>query len=137
MTLIKKILGLAVLAGFASMAHAVTATVPTSYNGLTWTFTSTAPGQTDCTQLVLDATGDLTNGFGIGLHGFLNCTSGSFAVSGTAYFTVSGQLNMTMHVGAGTIVVCNGLSGATLSGPCTIFNANGLGLGTGSIAIIR
>jgi hypothetical protein len=137
MTFTKKILGLAVLAGFASMAHAVTATVPTSFNGLTWTFASNVSGQTDCTQLVLDATGDLNQGFGLGLHGFLNCTSGSYAVSGTAYFTVTGQLNMTMHVGAGTIAVCNALPSATLSGPCSIFNGSGATLGAGSIAIVR
>lgn len=137
MTAIKKILVLAALAVHAIGAQAFTVSVPSSFNGLTWGFSSNVAGQGDCSQLVLDATGDLSLGFGLGMHGFLNCTSGSFAVSGTAYFTVNGNMNMTLHTGAGVIVVCNSLPASTLSGSCSAFNGIGTFLGTGSISFIQ
>ena len=134
---IKKILVLAAIALHAMSAQALTVSVPSAFNGLTWAFTSNVSGQSDCTQLVLDATGDLNQGFGLGLHGFLNCASGSFAVSGTAYFTTGGSLNMTMNVGVGVVTVCNGLPSSTLSGACTSFNGVGAQLGTGSISFVQ
>jgi hypothetical protein len=137
MTATLKTLVLAALAACAIGAHAVTFTVPTVFNGVTWTYSSNVSGQGDCNQLVLDATGDMNQGFGLGLHGFLNCTNGSYAVSGTAYFSTSRNLNMTFQTGVGILLVCNGLPLSTLSGPCLAYNGNGVQLGTGAISLLQ
>ena len=108
----------------------------TSFNGLTWGFSSSVGGLGSCSRLVLDAIGDFPASSALGMHGFLDCEGGAFAVSGTSYFGATGTFNMTVAVGAGFILQCNSLPGATLSGACEFFNGNSAPLGSAAIAFL-
>jgi hypothetical protein len=132
--MLKKLFVLAVFMTQFATAHAFTVGTPTAFNGLTWFFTSGVTDINSCTQLVLDATGDLGQGNALGMHGFLNCSNGAYAVDGTAYFGVNGTLNMTLQIGAGVIAACNNLG--AFSGACTMYNGIGTIVGSASISFL-
>lgn len=131
--MLKKLIVLAAFITQLATAHAFTVSTPTAFNGLTWLFSSNVSGTTTCTQLVLDATGDLAQGNALAMHGFLNCSTGAYAVNGTAYFGINGTFNMTLQIGAGVIAACNNLQG--FSGACTMYNGVGTAIGSAVITI--
>jgi hypothetical protein len=133
MSAFAKSISLAFLAVQLCAAHAVTLSTPTSFNGLTWNFASGAAGFSTCSQIVVDATGDLYQGHALGIHGYLNCSNGAYGLSGTAYIATNGTLNMTIAVGASTTVACVNLPGTSFSGTCTLYNGIGTVTGTATV----
>ncbi|MDB5871981.1 MAG: hypothetical protein JWQ07_1423 [Ramlibacter sp.] len=122
---------------FASAAlHAQVSTY--TYSGLTWGFSSTTAGLTACTQLVLDATGDVFGSDNFTVYGQLYCPSlgGSYASSGNAYFDSIGGFHMTTTIGVTYQLVCDNLSGSTYSGSCPIYNNLGTQVGSAVISFL-
>ncbi len=110
-----------------------------TYSGLTWAFsTANTPGLTSCSDLVLDATGDFADGSSYAMHGQLYCPSlgGSYASSGVAYFDSSGGFHMTVSLSVSYQMVCDNLSGQTMSGSCPVYNNLGASVGTVFISLL-
>ncbi|MBG9387939.1 hypothetical protein [Caenimonas aquaedulcis] len=109
-----------------------------TYSGLTWSFSTTAAGISQCSTLILDATGDVYNSDSYVVHGQLACPAlgGNYASSGTAYFDSVGKFHMTTSLSVTYQMVCDNLSGATLSGSCPIYNNLGAQVGTAFISFL-
>ena len=138
MRALKKIgIALAVLA-LSTLGHAQTLSSTYTYSNLTWSFSTGQSGFSGCTQLFVDATGDVYNSDSFAAYGQLFCPGlgGSFASSGTAYFDASNNFNMTLSLGPAFQLVCTSLSGFSLSGACTIFNNSGTTTGTANISFL-
>lgn len=135
MRAIKKFAVLALFTlGSALQAQTLSSTY--TYSNLNWTFSTGQSGFTGCTNLFVDATGDIYNSDSFSAYGQLYCPGlgGSYASFGTAYFDASNNFNMTVTLGPAYQLVCTNLSGATLSGSCTIYNNNGTSTGTAFIS---
>jgi hypothetical protein len=132
-----KRLAIALMAALLASAavHAQTLSNAYTYSGLTWAFSSGTTGLTACSELVLDATGDVYNSDNFATYGQLYCPSlgGSYASSGNAYFDSFNNFHMTVSLGVTYQMVCDNLSGATLSGSCPIYNNIGAQVGTAFI----
>jgi len=134
---IKKIAALAVLA-LSGLAQGQTLSSTFTYSNLTWSFSTSQSGFTGCTQLFVDATGDIYNSDSFSAYGQLFCPGlgGSYASYGTAYFDASNNFNMTLTLGPSFQLVCTNLNGGSLSGTCTIFNNTGSSTGTANISFL-
>jgi len=113
----------------ASMAYGVG--YPDTYSDLLWRVSSNVPGLSGCTELQVDATGDLNKSSKLSIYGALNCPQqqgGSYGVVGGAYFGSDGSFNMTLIVGSSTTLECTRLS-SSLSGSCVYYNTSGATLG--------
>jgi hypothetical protein len=126
----------AVLCASASL-HAQPAPAYT-YSGIAWAFSTTTPGISSCGTLVLDATGDVNHSDSFAVYGTLNCPSlgGNYASSGTAYFDSQNLFHMTTSLSVSYQMVCDNLSGASLSGSCPIYNNVGTLVGTAFISFL-
>jgi len=113
----------------ASMAYRIGA--PDTYSDLLWRVSSNVAGLSGCTELQVDATGDLVNSSKLSVYGALNCPlqqGGSYGVVGGAYFGGDGSFNMTLIVGSSTTLECTRLPGS-LSGSCVYYDTSGSTLG--------
>ena len=114
----------------AAQAYRVGA--PDTYSDVLWRVSSNVPGLSGCTELQVDATGDLSNSSKLSIYGALNCPlqqGGSYGVVGSAYFAGDGSFNMTLIVGSSTALECTRLPG-TLSGTCSYRDTLGNFLGS-------
>ena len=134
MRLLNKLAVLAVALLSASGSSAQTLGYTSTYGGLTWTVTTNMVDFTNCNQLFVDATGDVSNSSDYVIYGTLNCSDGSYFSSGNAYFGTSGSFNMSVSVGVAFKLVCVGLNGATLSGSCGIYDNLGTQTGTAFVS---
>lgn len=136
--LTKLLIALAAAASTAAVpAQSLVAT--STYAGLLWSFSASAnSGFSGCTQLQVDATGAVGRSDNYAMYGQLYCPSlgGTYAVDGSAYFNSAGQFNITLDFGVAYKLVCNNLSGATLSGNCLVYNSAGTQTGTASISFL-
>jgi len=119
----KKIHGFAVsllaLVGLLpSVGQAVGVASTNTYTDVVWSVSTTVPQLANCTELRVDATGDLNNGTRLSVYGAQNCfaPSGSYPMSGVAYFTERGQFNMNLLLSSGAVLQCFNWTG--LSGTC-------------------
>jgi hypothetical protein len=102
---------------------------PTStFSGLTWAVASSASYVATCSRLVLDASGDFAYGSAFAMSGFLNCSGGSYSVSGSAYWTTAGTLNMTANVGVNRVLFCQ--FNTQMASACLFYEANANSAGT-------
>ena len=109
--------------------------VPDTYSDLLWRVTTNVPGLIGCTELQLDATGDLRNSSKLSMYGALNCplqAGGSYGVVGGGYFGADGSFNMTLIVGSATSLECVRLPGS-LSGLCGYYDTQGNFLGSSTL----
>lgn len=123
----------ALLLAIPAAAQAQRVGTPDTYSDLLWGVSSSVSGLSGCTELQLDATGDLTNSTKLSLYGALNCPfqqGGSYGVVGSGYFGSDGSFNMTLIVGSGLALECVRLSGSSLSGTCTYLELAGPTLGS-------
>lgn len=119
---------LAVLAlGASFAASAFTYGTTQTYGGLTWSVSTEAGNLAPCTQLLLNANGDLANTSALAVYGTYNCPAlnGGYAASGVAYFGTDGTFNMTVNFGTGWQLGCVRISSATLTGQCAIYDSTG------------
>ena len=109
-----------------------------TYAGLTWGFSSSAAGLPACSQLVLDATGDPAHSDNYITYGQVVCPAlgGNYASSGNAYFDSSGAFHMKIGIGVTYQMVCDNLSGVSLSGTCPIYDNNGVQAGSAFISFL-
>lgn len=126
-------LSLAALGASAQSIHN-TYTIPS----LAWGFSTTHPVFSQCGTLSLDATGDIYNSDFFSMYGRLSCPAlgGNYATVGSAYFDAANTFNMTMTLSVTHKMVCNNLSGSTLSGQCPIFDNLGNQTGTAFINLL-
>jgi hypothetical protein len=122
--------GLVAAAGSASAAGVGT---PSTYSNLVWSASFNAAGLTTCTQLVIDATGDLTRSDALVLYGALNCTNGVYGVTGSVFTASDATLHVTLLVG-GYTVSCPRIAG--YAGNCTVYDADWVSRGTGQIRLL-
>jgi hypothetical protein len=109
-----------------------------TYAGLTWAVSTNAPGLENCTQLLLDATGDISQSNQYAAYGQLSCPAlaGSYASHGAAYFDGSGLFHMTVTFGTTYQLVCDYLNGSSLSGSCPVYNNIGTQVGTAVVTFL-
>ncbi len=123
----------AVLGLAAPAASAANLGSTTTYSNLVWSASFTAPGLTGCTQLVIDATGDLVRSDALVLYGALNCNNGVYGVTGSVFTASDNTLHMTMMV-AGYTVSCPRIAG--YAGNCTVYDADWVSRGSGVIQLL-
>jgi hypothetical protein len=113
-----------------SPVHAYTYGTPTTYGGLTWTISlnSYVAGLSGCSQIYLDATGDLQHSSSMVMYGAWNCpaTGGGYPMVGTAYFGINGTFNTTLNFSNGWQLSCLNINPATLSGQCQVYDGTGV-----------
>jgi hypothetical protein len=122
----------------AALAQAQTLGTTSTYSGLTWSVSTDAAGLGGCTRLLVDATGDVSHSDNFAVYGQLYCPSagGGYASSGAAYFDSFNSFHMTVSLGVTYQLVCDNLSGATLSGSCPVYNNAGTQVGTAFITFL-
>lgn len=106
---------------------------PKTYSKLIWQMSTTAPGFTSCTQIYMDATGDLDNSENLILAGGMNCGSFGYAVVGAAYLGRDGTLNFTVYHG-GYSTDCSRL--VNFAGTCFTYDGAGVRRGSGTIRLL-
>jgi hypothetical protein len=129
----------------ALLAVAAAASVPaqtlgstSTYAGLTWDVSNTGPGIESCTRLILDASGDISQSNQYSVYGQFYCPSqgSGYASSGAAYFDSTGAFHMSVNLGVTYKMVCDYLSGSSLSGACPIYNYNGQQVGSATVTFL-
>jgi hypothetical protein len=123
----------AAIGGAASGASAAGIGTPMTYSNLVWSTSFTASGLTTCSQLVIDATGDLARSDALVLYGALNCSNGVYGVTGSVFTASDNTLHITMMVG-GYTVSCPRIAG--YAGNCTVYDADWVSRGTGVIQLL-
>ena len=132
---LKSFCALALVAAVPTGAMAYRVGVPDTYSDLLWRVSSNVPGLAGCTELQLDATGDLRNSSKLSMYGALNCplqSGGSYGVVGGGYFGSDGSFNMTLIVGSATSLECVRLP-SSLTGTCGYYDTRGAFLGSAFI----
>jgi hypothetical protein len=127
-------LAIAAAAGVSAQTLGNTST----YSGLTWDVSTNAPGVESCTRLLLDATGDISQSNQYSAYGQLYCPAlnGGYASSGAAYFDSAGTFHMSVNLGITYEMVCDYLSGSSLSGSCPVYNHDGVQVGTAAVTFL-
>jgi hypothetical protein len=123
----------AAASGAASGASAAAVGTPTTYSNLIWSTSFTASGLNTCSQLVIDATGDLTRSDALVLYGALNCNNVVYGVTGSVFTASDNTLHITMMVG-GYTVSCPRIAG--YAGNCTVYDSDWVSRGTGVIQLL-
>ncbi|HSI49804.1 MAG TPA: hypothetical protein VLA61_16150 [Ideonella sp.] len=140
MKMIKKWVACAAVLAFTAVSSTAVAQVTNTYTyaGLAWGFSSGHPGFSTCSTLFLDATGDVYNSDNYSIYGQLYCPSlnGSYASVGNAYFDSFNGFHMTIRLSVTHNLVCDNLSGNTLSGSCPIYDNLGVQTGTAFINLL-
>lgn len=124
----------AVLAAVPTAATAYRVGATDTYSDLLWGVSTSVAGLSGCTELQIDATGDLTNSSKLSIYGALNCPfqqGGSYGIVGSAYFGADGSFNMTLIVGSNTALECIRWPG--LSGSCDVLDTAGNLLGRAAL----
>lgn len=132
MSRLSSTLALLLAACSAGAASAATGT-PTTFSKLVWAASFNAAGLTTCSQLIIDATGDLARSDALVLYGALNCSNGVYGVTGSAFSASDGTLHITMMIG-GYTVSCPRIAG--YAGSCTVYDADWQSRGVGSIQLL-
>lgn len=124
--------------GFATALNAQTLGSTSTFAGLTWTFSSGAPGLQGCTLMVLDVTGDVGASNNYSAYGQVFCPAlgGSYASSGNAYFDSFSNFHLSVSLGVTYKLVCDNLSSATLSGSCPVYDYLGSQVGTAFVSFL-
>lgn len=122
----------AALLGTAAPAFAFGTGTPTTYSNLVWLTSFNAAGISNCSQLQIDATGDLQRSDALSLYGALNCSNGAYGVIGGLFTTSEGAFSITLQV-AGYTVVCPRVF--NYAGNCTVYDSNWVSRGTGRIEL--
>ncbi len=129
---LKMLCATATLVAIPTLASAYVVGTPDTYSDLLWRVSSNVSGLSGCTELQVDATGDLANSTKLSIYGALNCPlqqSGSYGVVGSGYFGGDGSFNMTLVVGTNTTLQCVRLP-SSLSGSCSYYDTFGNILGS-------
>ena len=106
---------------------------PQTYSKLVWAVSTSAAAFSNCTQLIIDATGDLINSNLLVLAGALNCTNGSgYAVAGALYTARDGSFSL-MFTHGGFTTFCPRI--VDFSGSCTTYDWAGTQRGTGALLL--
>lgn len=134
---IKKFLLVAALSCAATL-NAQTLGNTSTFAGLTWFMSTSTPGLQTCTDLILDATGAVGRSANYSTYGQLYCPAlgGGYASSGNAYFDSFSGFHMTVSLGVTYQLVCDNLSGATLSGSCLIYDNLGAIAGNAFVSFL-
>lgn len=134
---LKKLFLVAGLA-LATALNAQTLGNTSTFSGLLWFVSTSTPGLQGCTELILDATGDVGRSANYAMYGQVYCPSlgGSYASSGNAYFDALNGFHMTVSIGVTYQLVCDNLSGATLSGTCPIYDNVGFQAGSAFVSFL-
>jgi hypothetical protein len=131
---------LALIAALCSAAalNAQTFGNASTFAGLTWDFSSSAPGLESCTLLVLDVTGAVGASNNYSAYGQVFCPAlgGSYASSGNAYFDSFSNFHMTVSMGVTYQLVCDNLSGGSLSGSCPVYDYLGNQVGSAFVSFL-
>jgi hypothetical protein len=127
-----RLVGLACAAALHLPSSAISVGIPITYTKLVWSFSTSAPAFANCTQIVMDATGDVVTSDYLVLSGSLICGNGAFVVYGAGYFTRSGSLTLTFGHG-GYLTTCSRIIG--FSGSCNTTDGPGALRGTGFIRL--
>lgn len=128
----------ALLVAIPTAATAYRIGVTDTYSDLLWRVSSSVPGLGGCTELQVDASGDLVNSSKLSIFGALNCPfqqGGSYGVVGGAYFGADGSFNMTLIIGSSTTLECIRLPGS-LTGSCSYYDTLGNRLGSAFLTFI-
>jgi hypothetical protein len=107
-----------------------------TFNGLTWIFSTNVPGATGCTVLLLDMMGDMFAPSALAVHGGAACNNNttSYGITGTLNKLVNGLYGVTMYMGANVVYTCS-ISQATLNGSCTAYNSAGVVTGSATMTL--
>lgn len=137
MSSIKRLLLVAALLSAATL-NAQTFGNTSTFAGLTWFLSTSTPGLASCTELILDATGAVGVSSNYAAYGQVYCPSlgGSYASSGVAYFDSFNGFHMTVSIGVTYQLVCDNLSGATLSGSCLVYDNLGFEAGNAFVSFL-
>ena len=122
------------LAAFSTIACAAGVGTPTTYSQLRWSINLTAPAIAGCTELVIDATGDLYNSDILLIGGALNCGNSGYGVSGSIYTAYDGSFNLTLGVAGFQAIVCPRI--IDFAGACTVIDSSGQQRGSGYISLL-
>ena len=122
----------AVLSILTSAPYAYNIGQATTYSYLNWSVAFNAPGVTNCSRLVFDATGDLVNSDSMVIYGTMNCGTGGYGMTGNLFITADGSLSVYMTA-AGYNVYCSRVVG--WYGTCTVYDVEGVQRGTGWIQL--
>ena len=128
----------ALLAVVPTVSQAYRVGVTDTYSDLLWQVSSNVPGLSGCTELQVDASGDLINSSKLSIFGALNCPfqqGGSYGVVGGAYFGGDGSFNMTLIIGSSTTLECIRLPGS-LTGSCSYYDTLGNRLGSAFLTFL-
>lgn len=125
-------LAAAALLGASAPASAYGTGTPTTYSNLVWLTSFNAAGISNCTQLQIDATGDLQRSDALLVYGALNCSNGAYGVTGSLFTTTEGAFSITLMV-AGYTVVCPRV--LNFAGNCTVYDAGWVSRGSGRIEL--
>jgi hypothetical protein len=131
---VPKLLAALAVALAAAGAQAQTFGTTNTYSNLWWSFSpSSGSPFSGCSWLQMDATGDFTHSDQYAMYGNLQCSTGSYAVDGMAYF-VGSSFNMTVSIGPAHKLVCINLPDSTMSGSCTVYTNGGVATSTAFIS---
>jgi len=114
---------------FVGHASAVGVGVGTVYSDLTWSVQNQITGFSTCTELRLDAMGDLTNSDKFSFYGGLNCprSERAYGITGSGYLARDGSFVMNLTLGLGNSLLCNNI--INFSGTCNMYNPAGYYVG--------
>lgn len=138
--MLRKLVAGAAMLAFTAVSTTAVAQVTNTYTyaGLAWGFSTGHAGFSTCSTLFLDATGDVYNSDNYSIYGQLYCPSlnGSYASVGNAYFDSFNGFHMTIRLSITHNLVCDNLSGNTLSGTCPIYDNQGNNTGFAVISLL-
>jgi len=114
------------LLAFASLLPYAAQSAPSgntgTYTNVLWVVSTTVPQLARCTELLVDATGDLNNSSRLSVYGNLNCFADNTAypANGSATIFNNGKFGMNLFLSSGAALQCFNWTG--LSGICTVVN---------------
>ena len=107
-----------------------------TYTNVVWSVSTTVPQFAGCSEVRIDATGDLNNSNRLSIYGAQNClvNNDAFPLSGMGIFAADGKFNMNLFVGSGFVLQCYNWTG--LSGSCKYVSlGSGALLGTAFLTL--
>lgn len=104
-----------------------------TYSNLEWAVSWSGAGLTNCTRMLMDATGDLTYSDQLVTYGTITCGSGGYGMTGNIFLASDGSLNVYLSA-AGYSIYCPRVS--NWYGTCTVYDVDGVQRGTGYIQLL-